>query len=340
MIGKSISTVLVVGVCCFLLGHGSAATADEKDEVNNFYKTAIQTIKKPAHLKELVELVQKNPAIAKRCVDVCAQKSQEWGEKAEALRMIQDELRLALLMASKSTKCDQEYWRLVMKVLTPGHEDDDQIFCLERLTKACPRAGEAYSVLGDLYLKQRRCGMAVTAYQASVELTGDKDSQELLQEAKECKDDYVAQKPIRYAQVKDLVSRERTMAPQRVTVRKAQIGNSIQRQVLFDEWSYQIKDQFLPGLKVIGKGLKEELSKHDGVRLLIEGHTDRRGPYERNMQLSRDRAEAIKNYLVQNHAINSSQLVTHGYGPTRPYDEGDNEAVWALNRRVEFKKFD
>lgn len=338
MMGKAIWMILVVWVCSVLTGPRAVASADEKDAINKFYRNVVQTIKKPVHLKELVALVENNPAIAKRCLEVCGRKADGPGQQAAGLKVVQEALRTAILLGDKSCKCPADYVRQVVEASERQTEEDDRIFCLERLTAMCPRAGEVYGLLGDLYLQQRRCGMAVSAYQTSVELTADQDSRELLQEAKDCKDDYVARRPIRYAELKELLGRERTMGLQRVTVRKAQIGSSIQRQVLFDEWSDKIKDPFLPDLKVIGEGLREELPRNPDVRLLIEGHSDKRGDSDRNMKISKDRAESIKNYLVQNYGINQAQLATEGYGPTRPYTPEENEAGYALNRRVEFKK--
>jgi OOP family OmpA-OmpF porin len=182
--------------------------------------------------------------------------------------------------------------------------------------------------------------MAIATYEKAIALTGDKDCKELLNEARECKEDYVQQKPLQHVEAKELVFKDAQMAPQATIGRKATIGKAIQRQILFDEWSFHIKPKFLPDLKVMGEAWREELEQHPKVRLIIEGHTDKRGSYDRNMQLSKDRAEAIKTFLVQNYGINPSQLATEGFGPNRPYSPEENEAGWVLNRRVEFKKLD
>jgi outer membrane protein OmpA-like peptidoglycan-associated protein len=340
MKSNSVVLTLLIGVCWLQVAYGPAAAAGEKDEVNKFYTSVVDTLKRPSHLSSLVALVEKNPGLAEKCCPVLDKKAQVPGKQGAALRMVYDKLHVAILLASKPSKCDGRYFEQVVKAAGSQIEEDDRIFCLEKVVGFCPRTGPAWIALGDLYLEQRRCGMAAAAYQKAVELTGDGDCRKLLEEARTCQEDYVKQKPLRYANVLDLVFKDRKMAPERNIHRKARIGNSIQRQILFDEWSYQIKEQFKPELKVIGEALKEELSKNTnaGVRLLIEGHTDKRGPLDRNMQLSKDRAQAIKDHLVQNYGIDSSQLVTEGFGPTRPYSPEENETGWSLNRRVEFKK--
>lgn len=338
MRAKWVAMILMTGLVCLFFAPMLTMAAGEKDEVNKFYKSAVAIMKKPAHMKELVELVEKNPAMANRCVDLCGRKSDAREDRVEALRMVRGELQDAMMIMSKPSRCDSSYAQKVLNMATRKLEEDDAIFCLAKLVSYCPMSGDGYIALGDLYLQQRRCGMAIAAYQKAVELTNDEDSRKLLDEAKKCKEDYVKQPPLQLAQVKELVFKDGQMAPRKDLGRKATIGQAIQRQILFDEWSFQIKPQYLPELKVMGEGWKEELGQHPGVQIVIEGHTDRRGPYERNMQLSQNRAEAIKTYLVQHYDINSSQLDAQGKGPTRPYSPEDNEAGWALNRRVEFKK--
>src|SRR6201994_473354 len=65
-------------------------------------------------------------------------------------------------------------------------------------------------------------------------------------------------------------------------------------------------------LDAVADGLK----KHPRLKVEIQGHTDSTGPVPYNMQLSQKRADAVRDYLVQNGA-NADQLVTKGYGPTQ-----------------------
>jgi outer membrane protein OmpA-like peptidoglycan-associated protein len=329
---------LAMGLLCFLLGP-ACVTASESEEINRFYSSALAIMKGSTRLTDLVALVEKNPTIAKRCLTVCEQKAKLPGEQTKALAVVVSELHDAVLVAWKPTRGDDDYVRQVLTMAERRTEEDDRIFCLERLTSFCPKASEAWSALGDLYLKQRRCGMARPAYEKAAALTGDEDNRKLLAEATKCQEHDAKQTTIQVSQVQELVARDPTMAPEGI-VRKARIGNSVQVRVLFDEWSSQIKPAFLPELKVMGEGLKDALAAHPRVQLVIEGHTDRRGPLQKNMELSKARAEAIRDHLVQTYGINPAQLTTEGYGPTRPYSLDENTAGWALNRRVEFKKLE
>jgi len=71
------------------------------------------------------------------------------------------------------------------------------------------------------------------------------------------------------------------------------------------------------------------------ARVVIEGHTDAVGTPQYNLQLSRQRAEAVKRYLVTEHGLDERQLSTVGFGPARPIDGVD--ASRPDNRRVQFR---
>ena len=70
-------------------------------------------------------------------------------------------------------------------------------------------------------------------------------------------------------------------------------------------------------------------------RIRIEGHTDETGSRERNMELSQQRAESVRNYLVSRR-VSPQRLSARGYGPDRPLAKGNDDEAHAKNRRVEF----
>ncbi|MEC5145858.1 OmpA family protein [Chitinophaga sp. 212800010-3] len=69
--------------------------------------------------------------------------------------------------------------------------------------------------------------------------------------------------------------------------------------------------------------------------LKLAGHTDNTGSATTNMRLSKERAEAIKNYLVSKGA-NASRIEAVGYGSTQPIASNKTAAGRQQNRRVEF----
>ena len=72
-----------------------------------------------------------------------------------------------------------------------------------------------------------------------------------------------------------------------------------------------------------------------GTVLVNSGHTDNTGDSASNMTLSQQRAEAVRNYLIQQ-GVSSSMLVTKGYGDTRPITTNDTDEGKFRNRRIEF----
>jgi len=70
--------------------------------------------------------------------------------------------------------------------------------------------------------------------------------------------------------------------------------------------------------------------------VIIEGHTDSDGDDKSNLQLSEDRAQAVRLFLVNTYDFISPGMVDAiGYGEERPIAPNDNPANKELNRRVE-----
>ena len=71
--------------------------------------------------------------------------------------------------------------------------------------------------------------------------------------------------------------------------------------------------------------------------LVIEGHTDSIGAAAYNEKLSQQRAQSIKNYLVQVHGLDGRKIQALGYGESRPIADNGNYQGRQKNRRVAFK---
>jgi outer membrane protein OmpA-like peptidoglycan-associated protein len=70
--------------------------------------------------------------------------------------------------------------------------------------------------------------------------------------------------------------------------------------------------------------------------LSVEGHTSNDGIRDENLKLSRERANAVKNYLVSK-GISATRITARGFGPDKMLNAGKTEAQKAQNRRVELK---
>lgn len=107
----------------------------------------------------------------------------------------------------------------------------------------------------------------------------------------------------------------------------------IELKILFDTDKAEIKPTFFGDLDVIGKVMK----RHPNATAVIEGHADRRltSKADYNMRLSQRRADAVMDYLLRRHKIDTRRLKAVGYGFSRPKVEPDLENGTPENRRVE-----
>ncbi|MEK6795796.1 MAG: OmpA family protein [Spirochaetota bacterium] len=78
------------------------------------------------------------------------------------------------------------------------------------------------------------------------------------------------------------------------------------------------------------------LKKYSWYSVLIEGHTDDVGADDKNMTLSKERAEAVRDYLLKKHSLSAGRFTVSGMGKTKPVVPNTSEANRAKNRRVEF----
>ncbi|KDC55356.1 OmpA family protein [Pseudoalteromonas sp. S3431] len=78
------------------------------------------------------------------------------------------------------------------------------------------------------------------------------------------------------------------------------------------------------------------MNKYEKTYLSVEGHTDSTGKDSYNMNLSRERAQSVKDYLV-NQQIMAARVSTKGYGETRPIATNESANGRAQNRRVEIQ---
>src|SRR5437588_549352 len=77
------------------------------------------------------------------------------------------------------------------------------------------------------------------------------------------------------------------------------------------------------------------LNQHSNVSFTLEGHCDERGSTEYNLALGDNRANAVKNALVQA-GVNASRIRTISYGQEKPFCTESNEPCWQQNRRGHF----
>jgi outer membrane protein OmpA-like peptidoglycan-associated protein len=78
------------------------------------------------------------------------------------------------------------------------------------------------------------------------------------------------------------------------------------------------------------------LTEYPSLRIEISGHTDDRGEDAMNLELSRQRAEAVKAYFTDR-SIAAGRIQTRGVGEAEPIESNETKKGRAKNRRIEFK---
>ena len=101
--------------------------------------------------------------------------------------------------------------------------------------------------------------------------------------------------------------------------------------VRFHSGSARVQESTIPELAELAKLMR----KHTEAELTLEGHTDDVGSAEANRRLSQQRAEAVKQVLVQRFGSEADRITAVGKGETEPVADNETEEGRAENRRVE-----
>ncbi len=106
--------------------------------------------------------------------------------------------------------------------------------------------------------------------------------------------------------------------------------NEYSKTILFDTGKATIKSESFNSLDAIVGVLTE----YPTAKFKIEGHTDNAGKIASNLALSKNRATAVKKYLIAK-GINQERLTSQGYGSSKPIASNKTTKGKNLNRRVE-----
>ena len=116
--------------------------------------------------------------------------------------------------------------------------------------------------------------------------------------------------------------------PPKISLNEKIILNNI----LFETNKAEIQEASKPELNE----LVAFLNLSEKYHLKIMGHTDSQGNMDQNIVLSNNRANSIKQFLIEN-GIDESRIKAVGFGSAYPIVNNDSEENRKINRRVEIK---
>lgn len=100
--------------------------------------------------------------------------------------------------------------------------------------------------------------------------------------------------------------------------------------ILFDVNKASLRPEAQSNLR----DLARILNKYPDTNILIEGHTDATGTEEYNLQLSRERAQAVANFLA-GMQVDPTRFTIMGYGESQPIASNESVEGRQANRRVD-----
>jgi len=100
--------------------------------------------------------------------------------------------------------------------------------------------------------------------------------------------------------------------------------------VIFDTNKSIVKDEFKNEVTKVATLAKQ----YPTATIEIQGHTDSRGNKAKNQKLSQDRANAVRDLLINGYGIDAARVSAKGYGADQPVADNKTEAGRTANRRV------
>lgn len=204
---------------------------------------------------------------------------------------------------------------------------------LERAAGAAEQGADDQRVSHLAYLAEQRVAIAEqrarrAAAQARIDALGEERAQLTAQLRGAESEQYREQAMAAQARVRDL---ETELAALEVQSQRTERGLVLTLEdVIFELDSARLKPGAQQKLDPIVSFLKQNPER----QAVIEGHTDGLGTPDYNQRLSRERAEAVREYIADQ-GVSTDRIFARGYGEQYPVANNATEAGRQHNRRVE-----
>lgn len=127
-------------------------------------------------------------------------------------------------------------------------------------------------------------------------------------------------------------AKPRSKVPRDFFVMPLEVGQSVDiENIFFETGKNKLKPESYRSLNALVDFFKE----YPNVKVLVGGHTDNTGSAAVNKRLSKQRAQAVADYLIEQ-GIPSDRFEAEGYGPSKPKASNKTKQGRAMNRRTDF----
>ena len=234
---------------------------------------------------------------------------------------------------------------------------EDALASYKRAIAIAPDYAKAHSSIGDIQMILKNYQEAAEAYEAGLRYEpGDERSHASLKEARERYRELTGKALPAAAIAPPVVAKavpEKAIEPKhetRAVEAKAEVREEadpapaylvapIERlQIQFSDSTTELSQEAKDVLGVV-VGQAMQRKEMSATRFEVGGHTANTGDPARNMEISRQRAEAVQKYLVVNNGIGAERLKVVAYGQNRPAAPNTSQANQEINRRVDFNRF-
>jgi len=196
-----------------------------------------------------------------------------------------------------------------------------------------PKHAKAFFGMGDIYMVTDKAQNAVNAYEKGLGIDpGNKRAAKSLESARiklkaERGESVTSDEAVTVLFAEK--SKDREVSPIEATI--------LRLLILFPGKATALPEEGADQLSIVGARAftSRELK---GAVFEVVGNTDDSGDAKANLEVSKKRAEAVRNYLIKNCNIEAKKLQVAAYGHTHPIVPNSTEQNRKINNRVEFKR--
>ena len=210
---------------------------------------------------------------------------------------------------------------------------------LQRAEQAFDEEGDEPVVIDQAYIAHRKAQIATTVAQmrqysdelAQAQERRNEMTAQVSKELHETRQDLEEERESRIqAEAKAEGALQELKENARVTQEQRGLVVSLASGLMFNIGESEVRPPAYERLETVAKLLQSSPNR----MVVVEGYTDSQGGSESNIELSRRRAESVKQFLVSQ-GVPAQRIRTRGYGEANPVAANDTQTGRAQNRRVE-----